>query len=144
MEVPYDYVANQPKTATTNLEIDPSVLPTLSVKTLSELLLESQKPVVKDTLRTISKKAVTSTLGDHAGVYILGNAPVACKLEKSDKKDDKGTKTFFMHALYMDGEFKLLNKEYSDYAWVRKNELSKYIGEDLYKVVDPALLEIMA
>jgi len=54
-----------------------------------------------------------------------------------------GTKTFYMHALYMDGEIRIVNaKEYEDFAWVRIVDLPRYIGAEQAEIMNKVLLDI--
>ena len=125
-------------------------LASTSISAAAALLTNPPPP--KHTLRSVAATAISSTIGTHAGVYFIGNAPIAVhrhqyKQPKAPIADAKGpsivgSKTFFMHALYMDGEVRMQNaREYDDYAWVKKDQLSEYIGEEQANILKTALLE---
>lgn len=134
-------------------------------------------------VRSVATDALAATVGTHAGIYIMGNAPVAvyrqfksaesqaqaeADLAKRRAERDArveaglgvaapipavdspapavvGTKTFYMHALYMDGEIRLQNsREFEDYAWVKKTDLAKYIGKEPAELLQTVLLDAKA
>lgn len=118
------------------------LLAATSVKEFSAMLAPPPPP--KDTLRSVAAQAVSANLGTHASIYFMGNAPIAVHrvLKPMATPSLVGTKTFFMHALYMDGEVRLQNpKELEDYAWVKRDQLEKYVGKELAELLQPILLD---
>ena len=169
----------------------------LDAKTIAAALLKDSSPAAqaaaasalailkeaskkeKVSLRSVGASAIAATVGTHAGVYFVGNAPLTVyrqfkgegeslakkalaardahsaarrlALETGNTVADLaapaapavvGSKTFYMHALYMDGEIRLQNsREFEDYAWVKKSELAKYIGEEPARLLQQVLLD---
>lgn len=150
--VPYD-----PQSYASSIPDPQAVLRAASVKEASALL--SPKPATPaHTLRSVAQSALQGIIGTHAGVYFLGNAPITVQRVRDPKASSSkkpaaspssteapvvlGSKTFFMHALYMDGEVRMQNtKEFDDYAWIKKTDLPKYVGEEQAKILDVVLLE---
>ena len=156
--------------------------PTAIAAAKAQFAAQRAKPKTEPvTVRNIAQQALAGTVGTHASIYMLGNAPLAVlrsfKNAESEAetiatlkrvKDEAiaraeaghlapplpaapaveaqpsvvGSKTFFMHALYMDGEIRLQNsKEYEDYAWIKRDELAKYVGKEQAEALSKSLLD---
>jgi hypothetical protein len=187
-QVPFDVLAKEeadPKALIATLQRDgapPSAIAAAKALVVSAAKQPKKVPV---TLRSVASSALTSTVGTHAAIYMLGNAPLTVlrqfknaeaeqlarntldqlKREAAERAEAGflapprvsdadatksppeivGSKTFFMHALYMDGEVRLQNaREYEDYAWVKREELAKYVGKEQAEALAPVLLDARA
>jgi large subunit ribosomal protein L46 len=118
------------------------------VKTLKRRLMERvyllvQKderwsfPVVAlnegETFMDASKRAVVDTVGEKMDIYYVSNCPLAVDMivlteEERAKVGVYGTKTFFMKVQH--DEFDAtLGKEYEDYAWLTRGEITDRMKE---------------
>ena len=185
-QVPFDILKSEKEAALDAKTIQAALLKDASpaAQAAAAIALAQVKEAArkeKVSLRSVGSQAISSTVGTHAGVYFMGNAPIAVyrsfnaaqsgeqkaiaahesrkayaaalktALETGSAKPEwtepaaptvVGSKTFYMHALYMDGEIRLQNsREYEDYAWVKKTELAKYIGEGPAAVLQKVLLD---
>lgn len=185
-QVPFDIIKSEKEAALDAKTIQAALLKDASpaAQAAAAIALAQVKEAAKKekvSLRSVGSQAISSTVGTHAGVYFMGNAPIAVyrsfnaaqsgekkaiaahearkaytaalktALETGGTKPELiepatpvvvGSKTFYMHALYMDGEIRLQNsREFEDYAWVKKAELAKYIGEGPAAVLQKVLLD---
>lgn len=91
-----------------------------------------------ESIRQTAERALTESLGKQAPIFFIGNAPMA-----HWQSQQKNATTFFMLAQALLDPWNVniqQDSDYTDFAWVTKEEIPEYIkDEDLAQLVDSML-----
>jgi large subunit ribosomal protein L46 len=85
-----------------------------------------------ETLRQTAERELREVIGRTFQAHFVGHAPIG-HVEYDD------VKTFFFHAIYLNGLPRSNLRDISDYAWVTKEEMREYFSPDLMKKAEQML-----
>ncbi len=108
--------------------------------TFPEWEFDAQKD--KNSLRLCAEKNLDKTIGPSFKSHVLSSSPCG-HIEmtyQAPKGAFIGSRTFFLHSVYLKGQMKLDSALYSDYLWVTKDEMKEYLSPQLMDLASDCLI----